>query len=215
MTKMLTAEEEFDLATRWRRDRDERAMHKIIEAHLPLARKVAKRFQWTKIDFEDLCAEANIGLLLAAQRFDPEKGFRFSTYSVFWIRAQMTDFALKMSHAVRLPTSTAFQKSRRANGLPAPVSLDDDVSGVALYDVLVDQAPLQDEVVDHFFVSRRVDAAMQKLNQREASIIRDRFLSDDPATLTDLGDVHGISKERVRQVQERALTRLGAELRGL
>jgi RNA polymerase sigma-32 factor len=210
--QMLTAEEERDLATRWRRDGDERAMHRIIEAHLPLARKIAARYRWTRIDFEDLCAEANIGLLLAVKRFDPEKGFRFSTYSVFWLKAQMTEFALKMSLPVRMPTSPKFKKSMAGNPFPSTVSLDEEVDGRSGYDFLVDPSPLQDEVVDHSFVSLRVDAALGVLNQREAEIIRDRFLADETASLTDLGITHGISKERVRQVQNKALARLSAEL---
>ncbi|MBP2307247.1 sigma-70 family RNA polymerase sigma factor [Azospirillum melinis] len=104
---LLTPEEERELARRWRDHDDAEALDRLIGGHLRLVVGVAKRFQRYGLPLADLVAEGNIGLMRAARKFDPEKGFRFSTYAHWWIRAAIQDHVLQNWSLVKIGSTTA------------------------------------------------------------------------------------------------------------
>ncbi|MEZ5792174.1 MAG: RNA polymerase factor sigma-32 [Nitratireductor sp.] len=257
----LEREEEHELALKWVEERDQQALHKLASAHMRLVISVAAKFRRYGLTMSDLVQEGHVGLLEAAARFDPHRGFRFSTYATWWIRASVQDFILRNWSIVRGGTSSS-QKSlffslRRLraqierSGEPANsqelykqlseaigVSISDvermdarlsgnDMSlnatisdegegGAERQDYLADDAPLPDETVQSMIDSERrktwLADAMNTLNPREQKIIHSRRLSDDGATLEELGAELGISKERVRQIENRALEKLRESL---
>ena len=105
--EILTAEEERELARRWRYHDDSEALDRLIGGHLRLVFGVAKRFRRYGLPLADLVAEGNIGLMRAARKFDPDKGFRFSTYAHWWIRAAIQDHVLQNWSLVKIGTTTA------------------------------------------------------------------------------------------------------------
>lgn len=108
--EMLDAATERSLALAWRDERDEAALHRLIAAYMRLAVAMAARFARYGAPVSDLVQQAGLGLLKAADRFDPDRGVRFSTYAVWWIKAEMQDFVLRNWSIVRIG-STAAQKA--------------------------------------------------------------------------------------------------------
>ncbi|KAA5803652.1 RNA polymerase factor sigma-32 [Alkalicaulis satelles] len=109
-TPLLEREEELALATAWREEGDEAALHKLTSAYMRLVVAVAAKFRHYGLPFPDLVSEGNIGLMQAAARFEPERGVRFSTYASWWIRSSIQDYVLRNWSIVRTGT-TAAQKS--------------------------------------------------------------------------------------------------------
>ena len=107
---LLEREEELALATAWKEDGDEEALHKLTTAYMRLVVAVAAKFRHYGLPFPDLVSEGNIGLMQAAARFEPERGVRFSTYASWWIRSAIQDYVLRNWSIVRTGT-TAAQKS--------------------------------------------------------------------------------------------------------
>ncbi|MBN9000300.1 MAG: RNA polymerase factor sigma-32 [Rhizobiales bacterium] len=257
----LEREEEKDLATRWRVDRDQAALHRLTAAHMRLVIAMAARFRHFGLPMADLIQEGNVGLLEAAARFEPERDIRFSTYATWWIRAAIQDYILRNWSIVRGGTSSsqkalffnlrrlraklarsgesvpsrqlhqqiavavgvttddvAFMDARLSGSdlsLNAPVG-DGEATTSDRQDFLVDETPLQDEVVGEAVDSERwsgwLHDAKATLSPREARIVTERRLREDGATPESLGATLGISKERVRQIESRALEKLKAAL---
>lgn len=107
---LLDADRERLLATRWRDDHDEKALHELTTAYMRLVISIAARFRRYGLPTADLVQEGNIGLMTAAARFEPERGVRFSTYAAWWIRSQIQDYVLRNWSIVRTGTTSA-QKS--------------------------------------------------------------------------------------------------------
>ncbi len=107
---MLEREHELSLARRWREEQDEDALHELCTAYMRLVVAVAARFRNYGLPMSDLVQEGNVGLMLAAARFEPERELRFSTYATWWIRSCVQDFILRNWSIVRTGTTTA-QKS--------------------------------------------------------------------------------------------------------
>ncbi len=253
-TPVLEREHEFALARRARDQRDTKARHALVEAHHRLVVAAAHKYKHYGLPIGDLMQEGAIGLLQAADRFDPERDIRFSTYASWWIRAAIQDYVLRNWSIVRTGT-TAAQKSlffnlrrlRRkltaqdgmmsiaarqevANTLGVSVAdvahMDGRLSGgdVSLnapvmqdslqeaQDFLVDERPSPEaQVMTRHDAERRkawLQQAMATLDKRERQIIVRRKLDEDGVTLEDLGAKLGVSKERVRQLENRALAKL-------
>src|SRR5689334_11939330 len=253
---LLDRDRELDLARRWREEQDEDALHELCTAYMRLVVAIAARFRTYGLPMSDLVQEGNVGLMLAAARFEPERELRFSTYATWWIRSCMQDYILRNWSIVRTGT-TAAQKSLFFNlrrlrtriedaagsgtltqagrqkiadelrvevaevesmemrlastdqSLNAPISEagEDDWQ-----DFLADQRPSPEAVVigmrDSQTRSRWLAEALGELSPRERTIIAERRLRDDGATLEELGRELGVSKERVRQLEHRALLKL-------
>ena len=107
---LLEETHELNLALKWRDKKDEKALHELIQAHMRLVVSFAVKYKQYGLSLGDLIQEGNIGLMKAAQKFDPDRGFRFSTYASWWIRASIQDFLLKHWSIVRIAT-TSKQKS--------------------------------------------------------------------------------------------------------
>ena len=251
---MLEKNHEFDLARRWRDKRDEKALHEMVTSYTRLVVAMASKFRNYGLPLGDLIQEGNIGLMQAADRFDPERDIRFSTYASWWIRSAMQDYVLRNWSIVRTGT-TAAQKSLFFNlrRLRAQIekngrSLDDEGResiakdlGVKTKEVkamegrlsggdsslnarlsedsqeewqsfLSDERPNPEDVVvatkDAQTRSAWLNKALGGLSTREQTIIRERHLGEEVVTLETLGKTLGISKERVRQIESRALDRL-------
>ena len=108
--EMLDAETELKLAYAWRDDRDEQALHRLITAYMRLAISMAAKFKRYGAPMNDLIQEASVGLMKAADKFDPDRGVRFSTYAVWWIKASIQDYVMRNWSMVRTG-STSSQKS--------------------------------------------------------------------------------------------------------
>ncbi len=106
----LTPDQERDLAIRWRERQDRRALDKLIGSHLRLVFKMARGYQGYGLPLSDLIAEGNVGVMQAAQKFDPDKGFRFATYASWWIRAAIQEYVLHNWSLVKIGTTAAQKK---------------------------------------------------------------------------------------------------------
>ena len=106
---MLDPQEEYMLAKRWREDGDRDAAHKLVTSHLRLVAKIAKGYRGYGLPIADLISEGHLGLMQAAERFEPERGFRFATYAVWWIKAAIHEYILRSWSLVKMGT-TANQK---------------------------------------------------------------------------------------------------------
>jgi len=104
---MLEREHELELARRWREEQDEDALHELCTAYMRLVVAIASRFRNYGLPMSDLVQEGNVGLMLAAARFEPERELRFSTYATWWIRSCVQDFILRNWSIVRTGTTTA------------------------------------------------------------------------------------------------------------
>ncbi|WP_084422136.1 RNA polymerase factor sigma-32 [Henriciella litoralis] len=126
---MLSAEHETDLALRWRDDNDEDALHELTSAYMRLVISMASKFRHYGLPLSDLVQEGNVGLMLAAARFDPDREVRFSTYASWWIRSSIQDFVLRNWSIVRTGT-TAAQKSLFFNLKRLRAKIDDTGDGI-------------------------------------------------------------------------------------
>ncbi len=262
--ELLDAETELQLAYAWRDNRDEQALHRLITAYMRLAISMAAKFKRYGAPMNDLIQEAGLGLMKAADKFDPDRGVRFSTYAVWWIKASIQDYVMRNWSMVRTG-STSSQKSlffnmRRVQarlereaategleldrhqlhqmiateiGVPlrdvemmegrlsgsdfslnAVQSADED--GREWIDALEDDREQAAEAVEHRHDTEQLREwllmAMQSLNDRERFIVRERKLREPARTLESLGNELGLSKERVRQLEAAAFTKMRKNL---
>jgi RNA polymerase sigma-32 factor len=236
----LAREDERDLTRRWRRG-DKRAGERIVEACLPFVISIALEYRRWSVPLEDVIQQGNIGLLRAAEKFDPERDVRLATYAAYWIRAEIREYVVRTYRVVRLGTTKSERRALRAyrttretdpeklaamSGLsPERVSLllpviaareasldvsVDGHSGVA--DRLASEGPSPEDVAgveeQRAQAKTAVRSALKTLSERERLIARERLMSEDPLTLQALGDMLGVSKERVRQLEERTRSKL-------
>src|ERR1700687_4543966 len=106
---MLERQEEYMLAKRWREHGDRDAAHKLVTSHLRLVTKIARDYRGYGLPISEAISEGNVGLMQAIERFEPEKGFRFATYAVWWIKAAIQEYILRSWSLVKMGT-TANQK---------------------------------------------------------------------------------------------------------
>jgi len=104
---LLSQEEEYELATKWREKGDRQAIDRLLSSHLRLVAKVASGYRGYGMPLSDLIAEGNIGMMHAIKHYDPQRGFRFSTYAMWWIKAHIQDYVLRSWSLVKIGTTSA------------------------------------------------------------------------------------------------------------
>jgi len=252
---ILTAEEEYMLAKRYKEHGDTEAAHKLVTSHLRLVAKIAMGYRGYGLPVTDLISEGNVGIMQAVKKFDPERGFRLATYAMWWIRAQIQEYVLHSWSLVKIGTTAAQKKlffnlkklknqlssidsgnlspenareiASRLNVKEAEV-LDMDnrlFSGdqslnvqvgeegdTEWQDMLVDSNDTQDNILANSnelsFRKKIFEQALEVLNDREKEIITLRRLKDKPVKLEELSKKFNISRERVRQIEEKAFEKL-------
>jgi RNA polymerase sigma-32 factor len=107
---MLTPEEEYQLAKKWKDEGDERAAHKLVTSHLRLVAKIAMGYRGYGLPVGELISEGNVGMMQAVKRFDPDRGFRLATYAMWWIRAAIQEYILHSWSLVKMGTTAAQKK---------------------------------------------------------------------------------------------------------
>ena len=256
---ILTAEEEYMLAKRYKEHGDAEAAHKLVTSHLRLVAKIAMGYRGYGLPVTDLISEGNVGIMQAVKKFDPEKGFRLATYAMWWIRAQIQEYVLHSWSLVKIGTTAAQKKlffnlrklknqlgsiddgslspenvreiANRLNVKEAEVkdmegrlfsgdqSLNVQIGHEAnteWQDMIVDDSEAQDKVFekkDEYLHRKKLfNEALKILNPREKEIIKLRRLRDNPKKLEELSQQFNISRERVRQIEEKAIEKLQKEI---
>ena len=252
---LLSAEEEYDFATRLQRDNDLEAAKGLILSHLRLVASIARGYAGYGLPQADLIQEGNIGLMKAVRRFDPERGVRLVSFAVHWIKAEINEFVLRNWRLVKVATTKAQRKlffnlrsmkqhsgslhpdeiadiARELDVKPEDViemesrmgghdialeshgddDADDNWSPIAY---LEDHRPepsqfLADQQIELMETSG-LQQALASLDERSRHIVESRWLRDDGgATLHDLAAEYGVSAERIRQIEQKALLKMKA-----
>ena len=243
---MVTPKEEEELAFRIRAG-DEEALRRLVEANLRFVISVAKQYQGHGMDLPDLINEGNVGLLKAARRFDPSKGFKFISYAVWWIRQSILQALADKSRMVRLPINqvNALGKMLKAgavflqeNGREPSDSEIADLTGLSpdktgdaarisgpplsfdtpfgedgdgtLLDVVPDgSCPSADSNLVRESLRSDLEDIMKVLAPREREVLRLSFgLGCEERTLEEIGEGLNLSRERVRQLREKAIRKM-------
>lgn len=252
---VLTAEQEYEYAIQWAREKNQFAAEKLVASHLRLVVSVAYDYRNYGIPVADLIASGNMGLMQAVQKFDPDKGFRFSTYAMFWIKAEIYETILNNWSIVRIGTSANqkrvffnLARAKRALGivdnnlseeqtkqiadylevpekdvarmatrigardvsLNAPINSDDGTTDILSN--MTDGRDTIENTLEQIEFRRRgyelLKKHLGKMSQRDREILTARRLQQPVATLEALSQKYGISRERVRQIEERAYNKL-------
>jgi len=244
---LLTGKEEIDLARKIKKG-DKAARDKMIRANLRLVINIAKKYIHLGIPLMDLIEEGNVGLMKAVEKFNPNKGFRFSTYGAWWIKQSITRSVFDQSRTVRLPvyvnelltkykktneklmgklkrlpTDNEVAKSMRTSldkiskirasitktsSLDAPI---DEEGGNEIMDLIEDKSSANPETaLNSFFNKERLDGLFGAINDREHEILNLRFglVNGHTHTLAEVSKKLGVSRERIRQIEENALKKL-------
>jgi len=259
---MLTSEEEVVLARAWRETMDRPAADKLINAHLRLVTKIAAGYRGYGLPLSDLIAEGNIGMLQAMKHYDPEKGFRLSTYAMWWIRASIQGHILHNWSLIKIGTTSSQKKLffslrktseaiRKAHGeetltpeiitaiavklnvredevihmtqrlkkdhsLNTPLHAGEE-NQTEWIEWLVDERDNQEiNIIQKDEMNKRrilFNSAMECLTDRERTIIQQRRLIEPPLTLDEVSENLGISRERVRQIENAAFAKLQKHIR--
>ncbi|KJV55787.1 alternative sigma factor RpoH [Orientia chuto str. Dubai] len=253
----LTAEEEYMLAKSYLEQNDIEAVHLLVKSHLKLVAKIALSYRGYGLPVVDLVSEGNLGLLQAVKRYNPNLGFRLSTYAIWWIKAAIQDYILRSWSLVKLGTTAAQKKlffnlgkikdkitklhARAVNSsdykqisdesgvsiadvsevnkrlsnadlsLNTPVGYHEDDT-TELIELVQEHRPNQEVILANWqdFNSKKevLKNALQTLTPRELYIIRARKLQEKPDTLEKLSLHFNISKERIRQIENKAFEKL-------
>lgn len=244
----LSDTDERALALAWKQG-DKKSGEKLVCACLPFVVSIAVEYRRWGIPLEDIIQQGNIGLLKAAERFEPSRDCRLITYAAYWIRAEIRDYVVRAYRVVRFGTTkgerralryyrttreddpailaqnSGLSEARVRKLLPllvcADASLDAESpsTGLTYLDRLESDEPSPEEQVakseSNGVARTALEQALRELSPREQLIIQQRWARDEPVTLENLGSQLGVSKERVRQLEERARAKLRARLGGL
>jgi len=245
---LLTAQQEIDLSRKIKKG-DEQARKAMIRANLRLVINIAKRYIHLGIPLLDLIEEGNLGLMKAVDKFNPNKGFRFSTYAAWWIRQGIIRAIAQQGKMVRLPVYinemlTKWKKTKerltqklkrtptdediakrmklpkekieeinmwlstKTSSLEAPIG--DEEENQVLDLVENQNAVSPDASVEQIFDKERVENLLEKMTDREREILDMRFglLNGKTHTLAEVAKKMGVSRERIRQIEEEALIKL-------
>jgi RNA polymerase sigma-32 factor len=252
---LLSPEEEYMFAKRWKEHEDSEAARRLVTSHLRLVAKIAMGYRGYGLPVSEIVSEGNVGLMQAVKRFDPDRGFRLATYAMWWIRASIQEYVLRSWSMVKMGTTAAqkklfFNLRKAKNNIgaieegdltPEHVATLSDQLGVTPTEVTEMNrrlsggdaslnAPLRSESESEWQdwladdtadqetrLAEREEmgdrhnllvGAMKDLTDRERDIIQARRLQDEPATLEELSQKYGVSRERVRQIEVRAFEKL-------
>jgi RNA polymerase primary sigma factor len=246
---LLSAEEEMKLAKYIKDNPDDmEAYHLFIESNLGLVVRVAKRYLGRGLEFQDLIQEGNVGLLIALQKFDYTKGFRFSTYATYWIRQTITHALVTSARNIRMPSHIhenmySFRKKvdelrNQLNRMPTMKEIADycelsvsmaeelyyyqfdtisinqsigDDDDLSLEDTISSDEELEDEVMIKILKEEMNHLFEQcNLSDREINVLTLRYglNGQEPVTLDLIGKSYGITRERVRQIEAKAIRKL-------
>lgn len=253
----LEPQEEENLAIDMQENKNIEAAHKLITSHLRLVVSVALKFKGYGLPIMDLIAEGNIGLMRAVKKFDVTKGFRLSTYALWWIRASIQDYILRSWSLVKIGTTTAQKKlffslnkikhklqiydnndlsdmtvqkiasdlsvpdyevvdmNRRLGGNDTSLNvpaLAFESGGMERQDFLEDETPSQELMIvqkdENEYRHHLIEQALEEMPKRDRDIIIRRRMDNPPITLEVLSQEYGISRERIRQIEDRAFNNL-------
>ena len=248
----LSPDKEVELAVQIAKG-DQNAMKELVEANLRFVVSVAKKYQGNGLSLSDIINEGNLGLIKAAKRFDPSRGFKFISYAVWWIRQAILQALAEQGRLIRLPLNrvgtitkitkaaekleaemgrppkveeishqldikteevfNALQYSRRHSSLDAPFAEGEDSS---LINVIEDQEERDpDNTVMDTSMKEEIASALSTLTERERSVIEMYFgiNRDRSFTLNEIGEQFSLTRERVRQIKEKAIRRLAHKTR--
>ena len=243
--ELLSAEEEYELFKRLREDNDEQAKHLLILSNLRLVVSEAKKMVGNGLPLIDLISEGNLGLIKSIDKFDYNKGLRFSTYSVWWIRQTIKKAIVNLGRDIRIPSYKYEQLSKvnkiidsyqNENGdIPSPeyigeqlgmkpnkvvllqnefqdiVSLSESIGdNIYLEDVIGQENDLETEIIKKDQIIEIYDLLESALNEREKEILEMRYgLGESKIfTLKEIGIKLNITRERVRQIEKKAIVKL-------
>lgn len=245
---ILTPSEEIRLAERIK-EGDEKAVELLVNANLKFVISIAKEYQNQGLPLSDLISEGNYGLVKAAKRFDHEKGFRFISYAVWWIRQSILQSLNDNARMVRLPANIInkitylnkqiskfefinerepvygeiFDKDKEVMDLiyyPKCLSLNETINEDG--DELIELIPNSEEEENKMEVDTKVKNELQNtlniLDEREKEIIENYFGINtelEPMTLEAIGEKYNLTKERIRQIKEKAIRKLRHNANGL
>lgn len=231
-SELISIDKEIELANRIKNN-DKEAIDELVKANLKFVISVAREYQGLGLSLADLISEGNYGLIKAATKFDVTRGFRFISYAVYWIKQTILQSINDNSRTIRLPTNVINKISKTNKefaGLddsdkkvyPFCVSLNDSIKknngdfnsvGTELEDLLCDEES-QDFDIFNIEIDKlklALNNTLSILNKRERGIIECYFGFNsvyEPMTLEAIGDKYDLTKERVRQIKEKALRRL-------
>lgn len=192
--------------------------NELIEGNLRFVIKIAKEYQNQGMEFNDLVAEGNVGLLKAIEYFDWTKNIRFISYAVWWIRQSIIQSLNENSRTIRLPVNVVQKvvKNEYEGQIPTTIDIDSAISdeGLTLIDLLVNKnADNPEKVFDTSdILKEKLSNLLNILDEREKIIIQEYFgLNGSSRTLEDIGYDFDLTKERVRQIKEKALKKVRNE----
>ncbi|MDZ4693826.1 MAG: sigma-70 family RNA polymerase sigma factor [Deltaproteobacteria bacterium] len=181
--EFLSHTAELELFRRWKSTGDPDALGKVMASMLPLLKRIARPYRSTETEIDELISAGYLGLVEAAHRFDPERGFRFSTYALVWAKGAMQLAA-----------------TRKMNTLPFEEEQAIDLSADGEQNAI--------DASDRLRWKEFLGEAMSLLTDREKTVLSCRFLEDEEVAFADLKPKLGVSRERARQIEAMALMRL-------
>jgi RNA polymerase primary sigma factor len=233
--KVMTPDREKELAVKMKNDDTPKREREKIESELLVGNlrfviTVAKQYQNQGLDLSDLIAEGNLGLMKAIKNFDWHKDLRFISYAVWWVKQSIIQSLNDNARTIRLPVNvvqdlhkakkeieiTGKELESKFTSLPSMIDLDMTINeeGDTLVDLIANPDALAPDAGFNTkdMLKNKLISLLNVLDDREKVIIEDYFgLSGTPRTLEDIGGDFGLTKERVRQIKERALRRLRNE----